>query len=61
MVVLPRLWKENYRGEDKMSFYMWLFAVKKMGKSYSKAVRHYKRLSDEEKMKLHTEYCRSCD
>lgn len=44
-----------------MSFYMWLFAVKKLGKSYSKAVMHYKRLPDKEKLKLHIEYCRSCD
>lgn len=40
-----------------MSYYMWLFAVKKMDFSYSGTVERYGKLSDEEKVKLYQEFC----
>lgn len=40
-----------------MSFYMWLFIVKKLANRYSKAVKRYKKLPDEEKIRLYQEFC----
>lgn len=40
-----------------MSYYIWLFAVKKLDISYSGAVDKYRELSDEEKLKLYQEFC----
>lgn len=39
-----------------MDFYMWLFAIKKMGDTYSGAVGKYKSLPDKEKLELFGEF-----
>lgn len=41
-----------------MSFYMWLFAVKHLADSYSEAINRYREMDDEEKLRLHDEFCR---
>lgn len=40
-----------------MSYYMWLFSIKKLDISYSGTVARYRKLSDEEKLKLYQEFC----
>lgn len=40
-----------------MSFYMWLFVEKKLADRYSKAKKRFRKLPDEEKLKLYQEFC----
>ena len=42
-----------------MSFYMWLFSVKKLADRYSRAIKRYRKLPDEEKLELYREFCNS--
>lgn len=40
-----------------MDYYMWLFAVKKLGNSYSAAIERYEALTEKEKLQLFLEFC----
>lgn len=39
-----------------MSFYMWLFVVKKLAPDYSEAVSTYMKMMDEERLELYQEF-----